>query len=160
MNDLNPTDHLSEILTLVVTVEEIRMTLGPSEEHWRKASFMSWKELPESFEAAFGEEDITVANALRLRDMVRQMARERCRIQKFEEPYTDYMVGETGIGKKVRRTVTIAIQYQGDPQISLPAGPTTIARGVTSKGPNPRIVATAPMPTVLHSLWNFIKRPA
>ncbi|HYF34001.1 MAG TPA: hypothetical protein VD994_01820 [Prosthecobacter sp.] len=160
MNDLNPPDHLPEILTLVVTVEEIRITLGPSEEHWRKASFMSWKELPESFDAAFGEEEIASANALRLRDLVRTMYQERCRLQKFEEPYTDYMVGETGIGKKVRRTVTVSIRFQGDPPLSGPIGiSTTIERGVTGK-PTAASSVPAARPSCFSLLRNLIRRPA
>jgi hypothetical protein len=158
VNDLPPPDPLDEVLTLVVTVEEIRITLGPSEEHWRKASFMSWKELPESFEAAFGDEDIAAANSLRLRDMVRQMAQNRCRLQKFEEPYTDYMVGETGIGKKVRRTVTVSIRFQGDPPLSGPLNlSTTIERGVTRKQASQEKVAA---PGRLSLLRNFIRRSA
>jgi hypothetical protein len=158
VNEVTPASPPPEILTVVVTVEEIRITLGPSEEHWRKASFMSWKELPESFEAAFGEDEITAANALPLRDMVRQMAQEQCRLQKFELPYTDYMVGETGIGKKVRRTVTVSIRFQGDPPLSGPLGlETTIERGVTRK-PLPKEKATPRGPLSL--LRNLMRRSA
>lgn len=145
---------------LVVTVEELRITLGPAEEHWRKASFMSWKEVPESFDAAFGEAEISADNALRLRDMVRKMYQEKRRLLKFEEPYTDYMVGETGIGKKVRRSITVAIQYQGDAHYSAPnpAGELAVP---ARRQPVP--VASSGTGSILPMLFNclthFTRRP-
>jgi hypothetical protein len=167
VSDSQSPDSPPDILTLVVTVEEIRMSIGPSEEHWRKASFMTWKELPETFEAAFGEGDIAAANAIRLRDLVRSMYQERKRLQKFEEPYTDYMIGETGIGKKVRRTITVAIRYHGDPQVSLPPGvpsATTIESGVTRRSQQSASRPFSAVPPLLNMfvgcLTGLAKRPS
>ncbi|MDZ4288477.1 MAG: hypothetical protein U0984_10995, partial [Prosthecobacter sp.] len=146
---------LPDVLMLVVTVEELRMTLGPAEEHWRKASFMSWKEVPESFDAAFGDSDVSSANALRLRDMVRQMYQEKQRLGKFEEPYTDYMCGETGIGKKVRRSVTVAMQYHGDPHY-VPKSEGEIRRQPV---PSSNSGTSAFLPILLNCLTYFMRRP-
>jgi hypothetical protein len=160
VNTLPPEDALPDLMTVVVTVEEIRLTLGPAEEHWRKASFMTWKELPESFDAAFGDEEVAAANALPLRDLVRGMYREKKRTQTFEAPYTDYMIGETGIGKSVRRSVTVHMRYQGDVHFDIPVGTTSIERGVgrrpAQSAPSP---APSTIPAFLNSLIGAAKKP-
>jgi hypothetical protein len=159
---LTPTDQLPDLISVVVTVEEIRLTLGPAEEHWRKASFMSWQEVPEAFDAAFGDEEVASANALRLRDLVRGMYQERKRKETFESPYTDYMVGETGIGKSVRRSVTVNIRYQGDVHFDLPAAMSgsSVERGVNRRRPSLEPEpAAAFLPSLLNSLLGVAKRP-